>query len=74
MSLDNSTVIGRCSCCGGLVTVPSIWMSVVPPVPTCEACGATSDVNDKLPVIPMKPTKRYTISTTTSTNIDFFSK
>lgn len=70
----NNTVIGRCSYCGGLVTVPSIWMSVVPPVPTCEACGATADVNDKLPVLPMKPAKRYTISTTTSTNIDWFQK
>lgn len=35
------TSIGSCSCCGGPVTVPSLWMGVVPPVPTCCRCGAT---------------------------------
>lgn len=43
-------VIGKCSLCGGRVTVPIAWWSVVPPVPTCERCGAVADT-----VIPMKP-------------------
>lgn len=35
-----NTTIGTCSRCGGRVSVPSNWMSVVPAVPTCEGCGA----------------------------------
>lgn len=33
--------IGTCSNCGGRVTLPEIWMGVIPPVPTCQSCGAT---------------------------------
>lgn len=33
--------IGTCSLCGGRVTVPKVWASVVPAIPTCESCGAT---------------------------------
>lgn len=38
----SSTTIGTCSRCGGPVMVPSVWMGVVPPVPTCARCGATA--------------------------------
>lgn len=34
-------VIGTCSLCGGPVTVPSVWMGLIPPTPTCSSCGAT---------------------------------
>lgn len=34
-------ILGSCSQCGGDVTVPESYMSVVPPVPTCKSCGAT---------------------------------
>lgn len=38
----NDRTIGTCSLCGGPVTVPSVWMGVVPPTPTCSSCGATA--------------------------------
>lgn len=47
------TIIGTCSCCGGRVSVPTVFMSVVPPVPTCESCGATQAAHG--PVIQMQP-------------------
>lgn len=34
-------IIGRCSICGGNVTLPTFFASIVPPVPTCQSCGAT---------------------------------
>lgn len=34
-------VLGTCSLCGGLVTVPEAWWGIYPPTPTCAACGAT---------------------------------
>lgn len=45
--------IGTCSICGGAVTVPTIFHSVVPPVPTCSSCGATARASG--PVVPMEP-------------------
>ncbi len=51
----NDCIVGKCSLCGGLVTVPKTFMSTVPPVPTCESCGAVEDVASRLPVVPMKP-------------------
>lgn len=45
-------VIGKCSNCGGRVTVPSVWFGSIPPKPICESCGATTkEPDDK--VIPM---------------------
>lgn len=35
-------IIGRCSLCGGNVTVATYTYSTVPPVPTCQSCGATA--------------------------------
>lgn len=32
--------VGTCGNCGGAVTVPMVFHSVIPPTPRCEACGA----------------------------------
>lgn len=60
----NDTIIGKCSLCGGRVTVPSVFHSVIPPKPTCESCGAIAAEPD-LPVVPMqpvpKPEPKYTV-------------
>lgn len=55
-------VLGRCSLCGGSVTVPVIWYGIVPPDPTCESCNATAALG---PVIPMShgPKVQTVIST-----------
>ena len=44
-------VLGTCSLCGGNVTIPAMYHSIVPPTPTCESCGAVK----ARPVIDMKP-------------------
>ncbi len=44
--------IGICSLCGGDVVLPTHYMSVVPPKPTCESCGAVAKT--KGPVVPMQ--------------------
>ena len=38
--MSGYTVIGTCSQCGGPVCVPAAFGSIVPPTPTCIACGA----------------------------------
>jgi hypothetical protein len=48
-------IIGKCGLCGGPVSVPVHWMSVKPPVPECESCGAQADTLAHVPTIPMKP-------------------
>lgn len=50
------SVIGTCSICGGAVTVPTVWAGVVPPVPSCTACGATKKQSYG-PVIEMDPAR-----------------
>lgn len=45
-------VIGRCSKCGGDVCVPTVWLGLQPPVPTCSSCGARKARN--LPTIEME--------------------
>jgi len=47
------SVIGACSLCGGSVVMPDHWLSVRPPVPSCERCHAVRA--SVLPVIPMRP-------------------
>lgn len=32
--------LGTCSLCGGVVTIPTVYMSTSSPVPTCASCGA----------------------------------
>jgi len=49
--------MGTCSICGGCVSVPTVWWGVIPPTPTCEACGAVP-VEAHGPVIPMRPGRR----------------
>lgn len=56
--------VGTCSLCGGRVTVPDVWMSIIPPTPTCEQCGAVAAEHG--PVIPMRPAQPVRISTGTS--------
>jgi len=34
-------ILGTCSICGGPVTIPKFWNSQIPPVPSCNNCGAT---------------------------------
>lgn len=53
----NRKTIGKCSICGGAVTVPTTWMSVVPPRPQCEQCGAYASQTAGLPTVPMEPMK-----------------
>lgn len=51
------SIVGKCSICGGLVAVPSVWMSILPAVPRCLSCGATQKPHDPwahLPTIPME--------------------
>ena len=50
--------IGRCGNCGGAVTAPTVFLSTIPPVPTCEKCGATAKPQG--PVIEMNPPRRGT--------------
>src|SRR5690606_4841625 len=49
--LCSKTIMGTCSLCGGRVTVPTVWMGINPPDPTCEQCGAMCYG----PVIDMRP-------------------
>ena len=46
-------VIGDCGSCGGQVTVPMIWLGVIPPEPACQSCGKKA-VGHKRKIIPMK--------------------
>lgn len=52
-------VVGTCGNCGGRVVEPAFYHCVIPPVPTCESCGATVAVHG--PVLPMNPVpeRRY---------------
>lgn len=54
--------VGTCGLCGGRVTVPGVWQSIIPPVPTCEACGAS--IAEHGPVLPMNPASRPVVTTT----------
>lgn len=51
-------VIGTCSNCGGSVSVPSVWMGIIPPTPICDGCGAVP-VAAHGPVIPMQRRMRH---------------
>jgi hypothetical protein len=58
MAAMSKHLVGACSLCGGPVTVPAAWMSVLPPVPHCERCGATPK-NGLGPIIDMEPRKLH---------------
>lgn len=51
--MGNRMVHGRCGICGGDVTTPFAWHGIIPPVPTCESCGAV--VDHQGPTLPMRP-------------------
>jgi hypothetical protein len=57
----NKSTMGTCSICGGRVSVPAVWWSVIPPTPTCELCGAIP-LEAHGPVIPMRPSEFGTAS------------
>jgi hypothetical protein len=57
------SVVGSCSLCSGPVTVPSVWMAVIPPVPRCSRCGAVAASHG--PVIPMRQPGRLSIGVST---------
>lgn len=46
--------VGTCSVCSGRVTLPEAWYATIPPVPTCQSCGATK-AQPNGPVIKMEP-------------------
>jgi len=54
MSSYQRRIVGKCSQCGGVVSVPTIYHSVKPPTPSCERCGAVADQTANLPVIPTR--------------------
>lgn len=66
----NKQTLGTCSNCGGPVTVDTIYFSVVPPVPTCEGCGARAG-HGPGPVIPMGPPRPQQYTTTNGTGIEW---
>lgn len=60
-------IVGTCGNCGGRVTVPTVYHSIIPPVPRCESCKATVAAHG--PVLPMNPSPRPRITTTTTTEL-----
>jgi hypothetical protein len=53
--LVNRTVLGRCSLCGGLVSIfNGAWYGTQPPTARCEQCGS-GPAPMMMPVIPMVP-------------------
>jgi hypothetical protein len=62
----SKATIGTCGLCGGRVSVPTIWMGIIPPVPMCEECGAVAKPNYG-PTLPMEPPRQLRWTTGTST-------
>jgi hypothetical protein len=54
VNISGTQTLGTCSICGGPVTVPIVFHSIVPPVPRCESCGAHA-APKTWPVVPMVP-------------------
>lgn len=56
-------MVGKCSACGGIVSVPTVYMSVNRPTPSCEDCGRQMDVTSNLPTVktvdPALPNKSH---------------
>lgn len=51
----NLRPIGRCSECGGVVSVPAVYMSMNRPIPRCERCGAVVKEGNDLPIMKTTP-------------------
>jgi hypothetical protein len=47
------TILGTCGHCGGSVSVPTVYMSLVSPTPACDDCGRRPAAAHG-PVIPME--------------------
>lgn len=62
--LDNRQIVGKCSQCGGVVSLPKVWMSVNRPVPTCERCHAVVDETAHLPVVETIPVHAMKVALT----------
>lgn len=56
----NKQTIGTCSICGGSVTLPVYYHSVIAPTPKCERCGAVAKPSG--PVIPMERPKKLVLA------------
>lgn len=69
--MQTMQTIGTCSICGGPVTIPVVWGGVIPPVPTCEHCGATAQ-NSYGPIIPMQNNKTYKTTSYNSSGSNFY--
>lgn len=56
----NKILVGICGHCRGRVTIPGIWFSVTPAVPTCDSCGRVA-ATPGLPVLDMElpPEQQY---------------
>jgi len=63
----SETTIGTCSICGGRVSVPTAWMAIIPPTPTCRSCGAVAASHG--PIVPMRPAPR--METTATSRLTF---
>lgn len=64
----STTPVGTCSLCGGRVSLPTFYHSVVPPVPQCDSCGAIAASHG--PIIPMRPFPQVQTRTTTTVIFD----
>ncbi len=66
----NKIVLGKCSICGGIVSMPTIWFGILPPIAACESCFAIEDKYSDLPTVPMTPLPindwRYRVNDKTS--------
>ena len=51
----NNRPIGKCSQCGGVVSIQTVYWSVQRPIPSCKSCGAVANETHNLPVIPTTP-------------------
>jgi hypothetical protein len=63
----SKTTIGTCGLCAGPVSVPNVWMGIIPPQPACESCGATAAPNHG-PTLPMNPPRQLRYGTSTNTS------
>lgn len=70
----NNIPVGKCSQCGGVVSVPRVWMSVNRPIPRCERCGGYADEAANLPTIKTAGGYGYTDMRAEETSVGLVSK
>lgn len=54
MGTLNHRIVGKCSVCGGIVSVPTLWYGVNRPPLMCESCGAVADDTANMHIVPMR--------------------